>query len=826
MFICYICANSLENPDLLIDHLKYCHSKPTMYICKQDYCPQQFTCASSFKKHLKKQHLSTNTIFFDNCESISIDTLLCNKRCLDIVQTDNSLHTENRVNDTSEIDQSSSTILITDLKSNLKKSALKFTLALHNKSSFNRKDVLHVQEILSNTILSDIVEICKEINSFQDIKILQMTFNNILENVGDLFSFIKTEYKFFKYLTENDLFKFPTLVTINNELSEIIHCNKPTLGEQKITGVIMPISFQLKKYFELPGLLDLFKKNMLYLESKSTLENFVNGILWQRKKPKFAEKTVFPIFLYFDDFGIDNVLGPHSTSLCGAYFSIPVAPSQFLSKLQHIFLAGLLKSKDLKNFGNNYSLYKLIEEFRMLEEEGIKIQLHDGRTEKIYFSMSLIVGDNLGLNGILGFSKSFNCTFYCRLCKRSIEQMRGDCKEHENKFRNKKNYEDDVKIVPETLRIKKSGVKEDSIFNSLPNFHVTENFSFDIMHDLLEGVCHYDISKSLLYFIEKKFFTLDTFNYRMQLFNYQELHIGNRPSSINIKDLEAKHFKMTSSEMLTFCYLFTLFIGDLVPKTDSVWKCLGILFDIMDASFSHTIDDLTLIALQSLVTQHNRNYVELFHDTLKPKHHFMLHYVTTIRQSGPLKHLWSMRFEAKHQELKSFANNTKSRRNISYTICIKSALRFSNFITEDFLKKDFYFNDCGNILKIDSKPYFTDLVNMFALNKNSSILFHNTCIFKGTLYKRGFFLSFLLSLKLELYEIIDFFNIGDDCILTLQPYNIVKYDDHFKCYEVGKKIDQYVFKKIVEIECFPFHIYLVQNNKIFFKTRKLACNYV
>ncbi|XP_031349636.1 uncharacterized protein LOC116175587 [Photinus pyralis] len=354
------------------------------------------------------------------------------------------------------------------------------------------------------------------------------------------------------------------MYTINNEIGEVIHHNRPLLGEEKIQGVIMPMAFQLKKYFELDGIFALYKENLLQLESKCVLENFVNGELWQKKKLQFEEKTVFPVFLYFDDFGINNCLGPHATSLCGAYFSIPIAPYQFLSKLQHIFLAGLFKSKDLKNFGNSNVLYKLIQEFSLLEKEGIEIQLQAGTTQRIYFIVSLIIGDNLGLNGILGFSKSFSCTFYCRLCKRSIEQMRSDCTEYKDAFRNVKNYEHDLKIVLESARVKQSGIKENSIFNTLPSFHVTQNFSFDIMHDLLEGVCHYDLCKSLLYFIEKKVFTLDIFNCRVRLFNYQEIYIGSRSSPVDMHDLQTNRLKMTASEMLVFCHLFPLFIGDLV----------------------------------------------------------------------------------------------------------------------------------------------------------------------------------------------------------------------------------------------------------------------
>ncbi|KAF0712427.1 Uncharacterized protein FWK35_00025977 [Aphis craccivora] len=51
----------------------------------------------------------------------------------------------------------------------------------------------------------------------------------------------------------------------------------------------------------------------------------------------------------------------------------------------------------------------------MLKINDLQLKL-SGRNEKIYFSLGLIVGDNLGVNSVLGFSRSFSATFFCRFC--------------------------------------------------------------------------------------------------------------------------------------------------------------------------------------------------------------------------------------------------------------------------------------------------------------------------------------------------------------------------------------------------------------------------
>ena len=47
-------------------------------------------------------------------------------------------------------------------------------------------------------------------------------------------------------------------------------------------------------------------------------------------------------------------------------------------------------------------------------------------------------------------------------------------------------------------------------------------------------------------------------------------------------------------------------------------------------------------------------------NNLIPKHHFMIHYPACIRQIGPLVHVWTMRYEAKHKFFKSSIKNVKN----------------------------------------------------------------------------------------------------------------------------------------------------------------------
>ena len=76
----------------------------------------------------------------------------------------------------------------------------------------------------------------------------------------------------------------------------------------------LSISFTLQKLFNKPGVFSAAKKHMQKLEDeKELLQNFIQGKLWKRKVAKFYRgKFVIPLFLYFDDFEVNNVLGSHA----------------------------------------------------------------------------------------------------------------------------------------------------------------------------------------------------------------------------------------------------------------------------------------------------------------------------------------------------------------------------------------------------------------------------------------------------------------------------------------------------------------------------------
>lgn len=115
----------------------------------------------------------------------------------------------------------------------------------------------------------------------------------------------------------------------------------------------------------------------------------------------------------------------------------------------------------------------------------------------IKFELGLIVGDNLGVHSITGFVESFSSNYPCRICKIKKEDMRKQCYVDINLQRSWEQYNLDVIDGDVT----KSGIKEAFIWHDIKSFRVLDQVGVDVMHDLLEGVCKYDMAFLVFYYV-------------------------------------------------------------------------------------------------------------------------------------------------------------------------------------------------------------------------------------------------------------------------------------------------------------------------------------
>ena len=75
------------------------------------------------------------------------------------------------------------------------------------------------------------------------------------------------------------------------------------------------------------------------------------------------------------------------------------------------------------------------------------------------------------------------------------------------------------------------------------------------------------------------------------------------------------------------------------------------LLEVIDLLLSFDVSGTYADHLANKIETHNKNYVSLFNEHLKPKFHNFVHYPTVVRQSGPFRKFWCFKFESKHKQL-------------------------------------------------------------------------------------------------------------------------------------------------------------------------------
>lgn len=365
---------------------------------------------------------------------------------------------------------------------------MRILLQLHNRNNFARSDVLFVQEL--------IVEFAEQqLTSFEN-------FGNKLSLSSDeqlqLISFLSlqnqsltecnTEFKLLKQLQQLELcgtgaekveIDCHTVITHKHGVA--------TVAEKRATISVMPIPFQFKLFFECNDtllrslhIMEKFVEISFATHSNISFVNFCQGPLWHQKSAPFrAEgRIVLPYFLYADETEMNNGLGPHASPSFQVYYSFP-----FLDQ-SPLFTAAIIEKEVYKKYGNTRCLRPILEVLKSLEIDGIEILTSAG-IKQVHFVLGLVLGDNAGINKMLGF-KSCAATCGCRFCKMPQKDLKVTSKLDKNLLRSKASYAVDSVSADDS-----SGVSEACVFHLLPSFHVQDNFFVDVMHDWFEGVSRY-----------------------------------------------------------------------------------------------------------------------------------------------------------------------------------------------------------------------------------------------------------------------------------------------------------------------------------------------
>ncbi len=264
-------------------------------------------------------------------------------------------------------------------------------------------------------------------------------------------------------------------------------------------------------------------------------------------------------------------------------------------------------------------------------------------------------------------------------------------------MRNREEYDRDVSELKShkgTLTHVR-GVKRSCELNKLNGYHVTENFSTDIMHTVLEGIVPIELGCILYVLVtEKWLLTLDQLNKLViEFWGIINVDVHKRPPQLNriMPPGDGLSPSMKAIQCWALLKYLPLIIGDKVPGDDIHYRFLLHLSDLVDHVFAPRFTRGTVAYMKQLIKEHLAMFGELFGDrvNLKPKHHFLVHLPTIVMKSGPLVGMSCFRYEMKNSFFKRSAHIVCNFINICKTL----AYRHQHFAMYSILSNA-YKRDC------------------------------------------------------------------------------------------------------------------------------------
>lgn len=367
------------------------------------------------------------------------------------------------------------------------------------------------------------------------------------------------------------------------------------------------------------------------------------------------------------------------------------------------------------------------------------------------------------------------------MCKISRNELLSATYEKSELLRNMENYKLDV----EKNDVSTSGIHEEYVFNEIEDFHIMENSALDIMHDIYEGVCEYDLSQILLhYIVNLKYFTLQDLNDRIGAFDFGVSELSNRIPFLKKEKLNNYRLGFSASQVIRFMKYFGLIIGDLVPADDSHWELYLTLRAIIDILNARSFILQEIEYLHCLVTEHHEIYVRLFGNTLKTKHHNMLHYTRLMLRVGPLVNLWCMRFEAKHKESKIESHIITSRKNLPLTLALKHLLKLNDRLLNEISLSDEIL--LGPSISTDA-IYFYPYFDLFKEYLPETYTIVSWIKIQSILFKPKFVLILSVTDLLPVFGMIHFICLNNvkKPFFILQILETVSFSRHLYAYRVS-----------------------------------------
>ncbi|XP_043198429.1 uncharacterized protein LOC122368505 [Amphibalanus amphitrite] len=394
----------------------------------------------------------------------------------------------------------------------------------------------------------------------------------------------------------------------------------------------------------------------------------------------YCDDETLLLAIYYDGFQVGNPLGNKAKQHALGAIYCSIVNTEYRGKIDEILFVLLFQEILLKKYSWEQILKPLLEEVRVLEAEGIVL---NGKHFRV--RLSVVLGDNLGIHTIAGFSANFaGGPMMCRFCHGTKEEIRTKTHEREFRLRTREDYDASIRVLEEEnfeeSMCKALGIKAACPFSGMASFHAAESFPPDLMHDVLEGVVPSTFSLVLGKMLSENVVDGAALNDATRNFPYSAVDT-NRPGKILVDGTKGRYqvrrSKPTANEAWVLLRLLPLLLIYAGVAADSLGQCaefslivrlIGIMQTLSSFVLYHGEINRTQQEIETFLADVMRLF-PTFH--LTPKHHYLVHYPSQLFKHGPLRRLWCMRFEAYHQVLKRTIANSRQRKNVCRSIALR-----------------------------------------------------------------------------------------------------------------------------------------------------------
>jgi hypothetical protein len=737
MYKCYICTNFCKTTAEFTTHFKHHREMGQLVypvLCRQGTCKGSYSTLFNFLRHIHSFHRNEET----DCAESYHDADMEYVGVVGKTDDDNSVVSSTKCNvvDFAKDIRTEGVSLIAGLRAN---SSMPYSVIPHIVESFN-----NIADSVSSLVQNEVITLLSDSGLHSTVTDqIARKLDLSLEACRKPLDFLSTGYRQDTYFRNHPLAVTP----------ERVHF-APRLESH---GGSSSFRYDCFQYVSVEKTLKSLLQNEAYVQAllqdkcrPGVLASFADGNKY-KQHPLFSDCSKFSIMLqlFYDGLGVTNALRSQgSVHNVGVFFyTIQNLPEQFNSCFGNVHLLALCYAHDLAVYGFQPVLNKFVAEMKHLSTAGFFGNFPVLGECTVYASLSQVTCDNLALNGLLGFIESFSGSYFCTVCYATSDDIQTCFSEEMFQKRTFEEYNRDLKNLPFARSQGKNhsrGVKTECVLNQIDGFHVTDNWSLDTMHILLEGVVPVELG-CILYGLSvvDKCITLEKVNKEFTLL-WGKITIDKTHKPAEIARLqEPGHAIVPSMKAVQYWALLKflpLAVGRWVPAGNQHWQFLLHLSHLVDLIFARHFTHDMVMYMKTVISEHLARFVQLYGSDsvkLRPKHHFLVHLPTVILKSGPLSGMSCMRYELKNSFFKRCAHIVCNFTNICHTLANRHQQHaLFTQLSNSHIRSGVLVAKHG-FVSVKSLAYCNNLCSSFDVEPTDMIAFSESVKVATVEYKKG-----------------------------------------------------------------------------------------